>query len=91
MDKLNQIIDERIEKCEESIQTNKKILDDMDTDIMNLYIDVQMAEDTEEMCRLENELNSKRCMYRQRKAEFEEKEDKLNKDIVKLGTLKNKG
>lgn len=91
MDKLNQILDERIVKCKESIQTNKKILDDMDTEIMNLYIDVQMAEDTEEMCRLENELNSKRCMYRQRKVEFEAKADKLKKEIVELETLKNKG
>lgn len=91
MDKLKLVIDERIKKCKETIQTDKKILDDMDTEIMNLYIDVQMAEDTEEMCRLENELNSRKCLYRQTKAEFEEKADKLNKQIVKLETLKNKG
>lgn len=91
MEKLHRIIDERIEKCRKAIENNKKILDDMDTDIMNLYIDCQLAEDTEEMCRLENELNSKRGMYRQRKTEFEEKAYGLNKEIVKLETLKNKG
>lgn len=90
MEKLHQIIDERIEKCRKAIENNKRILDDMDTDIMNLYIDCQLAEDTEEMCRLENELNSKRCMYRQRKAEFEEEADELNKEIGKLEMLKDR-
>lgn len=91
MEKLNRIIDERIEKCKESIKNNKQILDDMDTDIMNLYIDCHMAEDTEEMCRLENKLNSKKCRYRQKKTEFEEQEKKINAEIIKLETLKDKG
>lgn len=90
MEKLHQIIEERIERCRKAIEDNKKILDDMDTDIMNLYIDCQLAEDTEEMCRLENELNGKKCLYRQRKAEFEEKTGKLNKEIGKLEMLKDR-
>lgn len=90
MEKLYQIIEERIEKCRKTIEDNRRILDDMDTDIMNLYIDCQLAEDTEEMCRLENELNGKKCLYRQRKAGLEKETDELNKEIVKLEILKER-
>ena len=88
MEKFNQIIDERIQKCRDSIESNKTVLDELDTEITNLYIDVRLAGNTEEMCRLENELSRKKCQYREKKVEFEEKEKKIKEDIVKLESLK---